>query len=365
MLSDISRPLCSTFFWRRKMLNIYDNNGYLNIENILKTKLTFLFVVGGRGIGKTFGALKYVVEHNIKFVFLRRTQSQVDLINKQEFSPMTPIANYLHMDIVSVPLSKYNVGFYKAVTNDEGKLSPVGECLGYSMALSTVSNLRGFSADDVQLIIFDEFIPERHERPIKEEAAALFNCYETINRNRELDGRPPVQLLCLANSNDAGNPIFTELKLISKVENMKKKGQVYSLDYNRCIGIFMPDNSSISRAKKETALYKLTSGSDFEQMALANEFDDFRWQDNIRSMPLKELKPLCSVGELCFYKHKSQNIYYCTTAMMSAPDEYHATDKDLKRFRRKHGYLWLAYLRNLMLFEDATSEIIFNKYMNM
>ena len=278
------------------------------MENILKTKLPFIFIIGGRGTGKTFGALKYVLEHNIKFVFLRRTQTQVDLIAKQEFSPLKPVADYLHIDVVSVPLTKYNVGFYKAITNDEGKLSPIGECLGYSMALSTVSNLRGFSSD-VQCILYDEFIPERHERPIKEEASALWNCYETLNRNRELDQKPPIQLVCMANSNDAGNAVFTDLKLISKVESMKLKGQSYSLDYNRGIGIFMPDNSRISRAKKETALYKLTAGSDFEQMALANEFDDFRYRDNIKSMPLKEFKPLCIVGELGIYKHKSQNTY--------------------------------------------------------
>lgn len=347
------------------MINLYDNNGYLNMENILKTKLPFIFIIGGRGTGKTFGALKYVLEHNIKFVFLRRTQTQVDLIAKQEFSPLKPVAEFLHIDVVSVPLTKYNVGFYKAVVNEEGKLSPVGECLGYSMALSTVSNLRGFSAEDVQCILFDEFIPERHERPIKEEASALWNCYESLNRNRELYGKPPIQLICMANSNDAGNSVFTDLKLISKVESMKLKGQNYSLDYNRGIGIFMPDNSRISRAKRETALYKMTAGSDFEQMALANEFDDFRYRDNIKSMPLKEFKPLCIVGELGIYKHKSQNTYYITTAQMSSPDEYKATDKDLKRFRRKYGYVWLAYLRNLVTFEDATSEIIFNKYIEM
>ena len=346
------------------MTNLYDINGYFNIEPVLATKLPFVFIVGGRGTGKTFSSLDYHVMHNRKFVYLRRTQSQVDLINKPEFSPLTPIANYRHMDIVSVPLSKYNVGFYKAVCDDNGKLSPVGECLGYSMALSTVSNLRGFSAEDVQSIIFDEFIPERHERPIKEEAAALFNCYETINRNREIQGRDPVQLICLANSNDAGNPVFTELGLISKVENMKKRGQSYSLDYKRGIGIFMLDNSRISKAKQETALYKLTAGSDYEQMALFNEFDDFRYKDNIKSMPIQEYKALCSVGEICIYKHKSNGTYYCTTAKSGSPDEYHATPKDLKRWRRKYPFLWAAYLRNIMTFEDATCEIIFNKYID-
>ena len=241
----------------------------------------------------------------------------------------------------------------------------MGECLGYSMALSTISNLRGFSAEDVTLLIFDEFIPERHERPIKEEAAAFLNAYETINRNRELDGRPPLQAVCLANSNDAGNPIFTELGLITKVEGMKKRGQSISLDYQRGIGIFMLDNSSISRAKQETALYKMTAGSDFEQMALFNEFDDFRYNESVKSMPLAEYKPLCVAGELCFYKHKSKNEYYCSSTKTGSPEEYHATSKDLARWRRKYSFLWAAYLRNIIKFESSTAEIIFCKYIDM
>ena len=345
-------------------MQIYNQEGYFEVGNVLKTKLPFLFVVGGRGTGKTFSSLKYVIEHNIKFVFLRRTQSQVDLLNKQEFSPFTPIANYLGINIVSVPLSKYNVGFYKAEVSEEGKLSPVGPCLGYSMALSTISNLRGFSAEDVELMIFDEFIPERHERPIKEEASALFNAYETINRNRELQGRDPLQLVCLSNSNEAGNPVFTELKLISKVELMKKKGQIYSLDYDRGIGIFMLDNSRISKEKQDTALYRATKGSEFEQMALFNEFEEFK-TDLIRPMPIKEYKPICSVGEITFYKHKADGTYYCTTMKFGDPETYGADQTDRKRWYRKYSFLWTAYMRNKIYFEDATSEIIFNKYLKL
>lgn len=345
-------------------MQIYNKEGYFEVGNVLKTKLPFLFVVGGRGTGKTFSSLKYVIEHNIKFIFLRRTQSQVDLLNKQEFSPFTPIANYLGLNIVSVPLSKYNVGFYKAEVSEEGKLTPVGPCLGYSMALSTISNLRGFSAEDVELMIFDEFIPERHERPIKEEASALFNAYETINRNRELQGRDPLQLVCLSNSNEAGNPVFTELKLISKVELMKKKGQIYSLDYDRGIGIFMLDSSLISREKRDTALYKATRGSEFEEMALMNEFQEFK-TDLIKPMPIKEYKPICSVGEITFYKHKSDGTYYCTTMKFGDPESYGADQTDRKRWYRKYSFLWTAYMRNKIYFEDATSEIIFNKYLKL
>lgn len=345
-------------------MQIYNTDGYFEVENVLKTKLPFLYVVGGRGVGKTFSSIKYCLEHNIKFVFLRRTQTELDLINKQEFSPLTPVANYLGINVVSVPLSKYNVGFYKAEVSEEGKLTPVGSCLGYSMALSTVAHIRGASYDEIELIIYDEFIPERHIRPIKEEAACLLNCYETINRNRELSGQPPVQLLCLANSNNAANPVFLEMKLISKVELMKKKGQIYSLDYDRGIGIFMLDNSRISKAKQNTALYKAIQGSEYEEMALMNEFEDFK-SELIKPMPIKEYKPLCNVGEITFYKHKSDGTYYCTTMKFGDPDEYGADATSRKRWYRKYNFLWTAYMRNKLYFEDATSEIIFNKYLKL
>lgn len=347
-------------------MKLYNEDGYLNIEAILDTKLPFLFVTGGRGIGKTFGALEYILTHNKKFIFLRRTQSQVDLINKPEFSPFRPIAEYLGIGIISKPLSKYNVGFYKAVESDEGKLEAVGSCLGYSMALSTVSNLRGFDASDVDILIFDEFQPEKHERPIKNEAQAFFNAYETINRNRELQGRQPLQALCLSNSNDAGNSLYMELKLISKVETMKKKGQQYSLDYNRGIGIFLLDDSPISTKKQETALYKATQGNEFQQMALSNDFAEFK-TNSIKPQPIKEYKALCTVGEITFYRHKSNSTqYYCTTLKTGTPDgeEYDSTETEIKRWYRKYYFLWEAYMKNKIYFEDATSELIFNKYLH-
>ena len=40
-------------------MNIYLNSGYCDIESIIKAGLTFNFIVGGRGTGKTYGALKF------------------------------------------------------------------------------------------------------------------------------------------------------------------------------------------------------------------------------------------------------------------------------------------------------------------
>ena len=94
---------------------------------------------------------------------------------------------------------------------------------GYTSALSTFSNLRGFDGSNIKILLYDEFIPERHERLIKNEADAFFNVYETINRNRELQGGPPLIALCLSNSNSLASPIFTALNLVKTLERMHNK----------------------------------------------------------------------------------------------------------------------------------------------
>ena len=160
-------------------MNLYDRRGYLNIPDILKCKQPFIFVVGGRGTGKTFGALREARRRyratGSRFMLLRRMQSQVDLINKPEYSPFKAVDRVDHQCTVSRSLSKYTAGFYDGQLDEHGTPQVTGDCIGYTCALSTISNMRGFDASDVDLIIFDEFIPEAHERPIKNEAAALFN----------------------------------------------------------------------------------------------------------------------------------------------------------------------------------------------
>ena len=344
------------------MLKLYDDNGYLILQNILDLNLPFNFVVGGRGTGKTYGALRYVIENDVKFILMRRTQSQVDLINKPEFCPFKTLNNDFGWNIGTQAISKYNVGFYR-MEDVNGKQVASGSPLGYSVALSTISNLRGFDASDVNLLIYDEFIPERHERPIKEEGAAFLNAYETINRNRELKGLKPLQVVCLANANDLGNPIFTELKLISKAEHMRRKGQEVSINNDKGIGLFILQGSPVSKAKKNTALYKLTEDSEFEQMALDNSFSELN-ERNIKSCNLAEFRPIVSVGEICIYKHKSNGTYYCSGHKSGSPVSFGTSETELERYFRGYSWLWDTFMKNKIYFEDSTCMVLFTKYLS-
>lgn len=337
-------------------MKLYQDSGYVNIRGILELGLPFNFCIGGRATGKTYTSLKTVKEDGVKFFFMRRTQAQADLINKPEFSPFKAVNNDNGWNVVTRPISKYNAAFYD-VTEEQ----PEGTPIGFTGALSTMSNVRGFDAQEVKILIYDEFIPERHERPIKNEGSALLNAYETINRNRELKGEPPLQLLCLANANDLSNPIFLELNLVAKAERMRKKGQEISIDKKRGIGIFMLSESPISDRKRNTALYKLTKGSEFEKMSIDNDFAE-RNYNNVVVRPLIEYKPVVAVGELCIYSHKNSGKLYVSTHATGSPPKFTAGEQDLARFQRAYFWIWSEYMQNNVEFEEILCEILLTKY---
>ena len=328
----------------------YPETGYVNIGGILCEGYPFNFICGGRGTGKTYDALRTARNQGIKFILLRRTQAQADLISKPEFSVFKPLNEDQGWSVIPERVSKYNSAF---VENDIQ--------IGYTAALSTLSNMRGFDASDIRLIIYDEFIPEKHERPIKNEADALWNAYETINRNRELKGSAPVQLLCLANANDITNPVFESLGLIRIADRMQKKGTERWTDDKRGIQLIMLQRSPISRKKGQTVLYNLTEGSGFSRMSLENSFNVDR--QHVRPRPLGEYVPVCMIGELCIYRHKSEARLYCTTHQAGVfSRKFGSSDTDQIYYKRIFCHHWEMYIQNRIDFEDVLSEKLFLHY---
>lgn len=339
-------------------MGLYHDSGYLNIPWLLDRPLTWQFVTGGRGTGKTYGALTTALDRGETFIYLRRTQAQCDIISKPDFSPFKVINADRPEEPAIIPysLSKYTTGFFRT-KNEDGKLSQDGPPVGYAAALSTFSNVRGFDASTVSLILYDEFCPEKHERPIKHEFEALANAYETVNRNRELQGRPPVKLLGMSNSNDISNAIFVGLDLVSRAVRMvKKQTEVYE-DMARGVGLYMPFSSPISKRKAETALYQITGGSSFAEMALNNEFTDDKSTTVIKSLPVVAYVPVVKIGELCVYRLKDGTGYYLSTHRAGTmPAEYLMTSTDIVRFKRTYAWLMLAYLDRVVICEDYMCE---------
>lgn len=346
----------------------YTKEGYIDFEEVMKNDPSdYIFMVGARAIGKTFGALKYALDHGVKFIFMRRTQTQVDLIKSDDLSPFRALEQLGQEYMTTVRnINKNITGIYRMRFDPEAQdYVPDSLPIGYVMALSTVSNIRGFDASDVDLLIYDEFIGEKHEKPIRSEGTAFLNAIETIARNRELQGRQPMRVVCLANSTDLANPIFIELKIITICEKMIKAREELKIIKDRDMSIYILNRSPISLKKAQTSLYKLSGAeSDFSQMSLENQFNR-EYFGQVKSMNLKEFKPLVTVGEISIYKHKSQRRWYVTDHASGSPEKYDSSDIELQRFRNDYYYLKLAYLNRHVFFESYIQQVLLETYLKM
>lgn len=338
-------------------MKLYLESGYINEEDIISSADTFIFQIGARGTGKSYGILKYLLDHKIQFMMLRRTQTEADMISTPVTNPFKALMMAdpkldLQIESVSKNLSCFTM---PGETEEDPRIR-----IGYLAALSTFATIRGADLSDVEMIFYDEFIPENHQRPIRDEYAALMNVYETVNRNRELQGRQPVKMVSASNSNELANPIFIGLEIVDRIARMMKKGIEVYKDPDKSLAVYMFMKSPISDQKAKTSLYKLTAGNDFQNMALRNMFDlDTRY---IKSRALKEYKPIVKIGELVLYEHKGRREYYARCgASGTIPHVFTTSDTDKKRFVKSYNYLYLRYLSGYMYFENSTSQVLFEK----
>lgn len=341
-------------------MNIYQESGFLDYARIIEMKYPLTIIYGGRGTGKTYGALKYQIidQDRQPFIYMRRTGQQLKAIKKPELNPFGPINNDFQK---SIELKSAD-DFIRIQDGDDVDDDGLPLMVGYAAALSTFANLRGFGAEWVQRIIYDEFIPEKHEKKMKYEADALWNAWETINRNRELKGQDPVQLVLLSNSNELANTIFMSLGIVEIAQRLRESGEnVYQ---NRKRGLLIVDmiDSPISRAKAETAIYKAVgTGSEFGRMALENDFAYDDISDQIGSRHLKEYRPIVTIGEITIYKHKAEKLWYVSPHRSGAPDTYGTGETDKKRFIKKYWMIWNRHLDGQVSFENYTCQALFER----
>lgn len=347
-----------------KNKKLYLDSGYLDFSAIVDKDYPISFVIGGRGTGKSYGALRYVgVEHESPehpFLYMRRTARQAEIISTPAFNPFRPINAGVGGNIEPLRISKGISGFFHTVFTSEGKMLPDGPYIGVIAALTTFSNFRGFDASNIDIAIYDEFIRNAGEKAIKDEAFALKNVYETINRNRELSGEDPLKMICLSNSNSIDNDIFVGFGIVEAAEKMISLGKNQFYDDNRGIAIYNLTDSPISEAKRNTALYRADDGSGFTEMAISNKYADYDLSF-IKSVPIQEYRPICSFGEIAIYKHKAAARYYCTFHKSGKLDCYNTDSVDKCRFLRKYAYLWEYYLRLDFLFESFLTKKLFEK----
>lgn len=335
------------------MSKLYMKAGWVNWDYIMNQPESIISVVGARGTGKTYGVMKWLIEHDKRFIYVRRLKTQLDECRKEVGNPFKKLNFDLDMNIKPFPAG----GTVSFNIDERG-----GKNVAVGVALSVVANIRGVDYSDYDYIVFDEFISSDGERPIKNEFQAFLNFYETVNRNREIEGRTAVKCIMLGNANRISNAYFTGWHCMRRVLNMIRGKQYVWRTDDRTRMIILLIDSPISQRKQETVLYQ-NSNADFIRMALDNAFrtDETR----IKSEPLKEYVHIVSVGEIGIYKHKSKRKYYVSATICKDP-YYDAFGIGLKMFQQDYYMLRIYYMVNKTLtFESFECELLFRELYNL
>lgn len=333
---------------------------YINIYDYEDTRFPFQVFIGGRGTGKTYSALNGAEENKNQFIYMRRTLDEVEMMSDNKINkginPFKVLNKNKDNDFNIFKTDKKVFTIFenwqeekeveKKVKNKETKeIETVKEKIvvdmkkphGYALPLSTIASVRSMDFSDVDLIIFDEFIPELHVKKITHEGDAILNAYETINRNRELDGLPPCRFYLLANSNDIYNDLFITLGVVDDVEKMLQKGIADKYYYDRGLAIhLLSDTSEFIKKKKETALYKLAKDTSFSDMALSNKFayNDF---SDITYKRLTGYRPICSFdNEIFLYEKKGSGEVHCSYAKANCID-FRLNEQGIRNFNQNFG----------------------------
>lgn len=231
-----------------------NDNIFYDYQRILSYNALLNFIIGERGVGKSYGAKKYVAQRFIKkhkqFVYLRRYKTEL----KQA---MMKNGNPIFFDQIKNDESMKN----HKLSNKNDTMYIDGKLCGYAMPLSVANILKSSTYEDVDTIIFDEFIIDKgNYHYLQNEVIQLLDVIETVARLRD------IRVLFLGNAISITNPYFTFFNL--------------SLPYNSDIKTFKDGlivvnyikNLKYREVKKSTRFGKLIDGTEYGKYAIDNEF---------------------------------------------------------------------------------------------
>ena len=265
--------------------------------------LAWLYAVySARGAGKTYGFLKGRIEKKQKFLYLKRTQIDIELLSKDDFSPFKPLIRDYGWNIKT---EKINEGILRFTKDDD--------VIGWGMAMSAVHKYKGFDLSEVRYMCLDEFIPQLTERVNRKEGELLLDLYMTVSRDREARGEDPLKLCLFANATELYCPITETLGIVDALAGLNATGADYIyLDERR---IMLHHIIGSVSAGEDTAIFAGMKGTQWADMAFGGTFsyNDF---SKVRRIPLAGYVPYVRVRyqrkDLYIYQHKTNGHYYMT-----------------------------------------------------
>lgn len=321
---------------------------FFDIRDYLNDLKPISIIIGGRGIGKTYSALSFIIENKKRFLYMRNTKQEIyeccsdfgnpfKRLNRDKGWNIQLVTEKDHVNIINEDL----------------------EVIGYASPLSVFDNLRGADLSDVDYVIFDEFIEGR--KLMFDQFKAFVNMRETVGRNRELLGEEPLYTIMLSNAQSLNSPILAGYDLIPDIEGMLKSGQ-QKLKRNDTL-VLLPE-SEISEAKKNTSTYKGLENTRIFKENIENRFANDSFY-GIKKRNIREYKPLFKIDDMYVYQHKAFDrrrgrFYVCQIQAVNIP-EYNSRDNALSFYQSFGRWLPMEYANGCLEFSDYTTKAKFMK----
>lgn len=245
---------------------------YYSFTRLLSCNAVINMAVGGRGIGKSYGAKKLAIDAWIKnrsmFIYLRRFTEE--LIARDTF-----FADIQH-EYPDWDFRANGNTFEAAPASDRDERKRDWQTMGYAVALTTAQKNKSISYHLVKLIIFDEFILEvGFLRYIPNEAEVLLNFISTVDR-----GQDKTRVIMLANAVSMMNPYFIEWGITPPTEG-EKEIKVYAKSPKNpggFVAVHFPKSEEFAAVFFQTRFgefIKLNS-PEYTRYAVGNQFVDNR-----------------------------------------------------------------------------------------
>ena len=240
------------------MANVFS---YYSFDKVLSYNAVYNFVIGARGLGKTFGAKKKAINDYLnkgwQFIYLRRYKDEIKDVRSSFFAD---IAHFY-------PNVQFRVKGKEAQITwniDEEDKNKEWHVIGYFLCLSRSQSYKSVSFHMVHTIIYDEFIIEKGVVHYLANESKVFNdFYSTVDRYQDR-----TRVLFLANSMSIMNPYFLEYGIIPG-----EAGELVR-SHGGFIVAHFPDAAEFVNEVYRTRFGQFIQGTEYSKQAVANVFKD-------------------------------------------------------------------------------------------
>lgn len=185
---------------------------FYRLNNILKTGAPYMILLGERSNGKSYAVKEHCITqawlHDKKFIYLRRFDRDIKPSSVEQYFKDPPSYKIMEWTRgMCDGIVAFRGIIYLTKYNEELEKDEKVKAIGYSCALNLEQRYKSGSYEDVDNLIFEEFIAEDFYLP--NEPTKLMNFISTVARRRRIN------VFMIGNTISRVCPYFNEWQLVN------------------------------------------------------------------------------------------------------------------------------------------------------